>query len=331
MDGAEGSGGAPDTAPRDPKRPRLCPVTLPEGTEDADLADSAAEFQRVRTNRVACLTFLVRLAQGIERRWDEEAHRLAGIALLRDCLLGLRESRHRDLQELSWLGEKIKDLDFPLKHFLVLFLPIERKYTRGLRDDEFLVTTADKAPGAVAPTRLPFVVVLDNLRSAFNVGAVFRTAECLGAARLHLCGYTATPAEAQTQRATMGTEAVVPWEAHDDIRVLLAKLREDGVAVIALETVPGGADLLHFRFPPPTTRCALVLGNERHGLEAPVLELCTHVVRIPCYGTKNSLNVGVAFGIAAYELVRQWRSGPDPPAPFDSAPVPSPVPDGTAP
>ena len=85
----------------------------------------------------------IRLAQDIERKWEEKEERLDKIRLLRGCLARLHDHKDRNLVELSWLAPKMKSLDFSLKHFLVLFLPIERKHTRGLRDDQFLITTTD--------------------------------------------------------------------------------------------------------------------------------------------------------------------------------------------
>jgi hypothetical protein len=136
-------------------------------------------------------------------------------------------------------------LDFSERHFLNLMLPIERKYSRGLRDDGLLALfpiTTDDAPvnatghdgsgafvgipmgsdvfgdvcggaGDASSRRdtLPLVVVCDHLRSAFNVGSIFRTAECLGVRELLLCGYTATPDDGQVVRTSMGTHAAVPW------------------------------------------------------------------------------------------------------------------------
>lgn len=136
-------------------------------------------------------------------------------------------------------------LDFSERHFLNLMLPIERKYSRGLRDDvllaSFPVTTKDAPFKAIVPDgpgtfavvpmgcgasggasggaddtsgrrhTLPLVVVCDHLRSAFNVGSIFRTAECLGVRELVLCGYTATPDDGQVVRTSMGTDAAVPW------------------------------------------------------------------------------------------------------------------------
>ncbi|CAK0863153.1 unnamed protein product, partial [Prorocentrum cordatum] len=240
------------------------------------------------------------------------------------------------MQELSSLAPKITP-DASLRHFLTIALPVERQHTRGLRDHEFLVLRPDdlargdataaadaavaraEARDAASRPRMPLTVVLDNLRSAFNVGSIFRTAECLRAEQLCLCGYTAAPEPGDadgrgqgraagggghTARAAMGADAHVPWSRHERAADAVAALRARGVPVFALETVEGATPLHELVFPSP---CALLLGNERHGLEADLLGLCSAPVRIPCHGVKNSLNVAVAFAICAYEVARQWQ------------------------
>merc|ERR1719221_27967 len=155
---------------------------------------------------------------------------------------------------------------------------------------------------------MALTVVLDNLWSSFNVGSIFRTSECLRVGKLHLCGYTATPEGSdkggnQTGRAAIGADANVPWDHRPKTSDVISELQEQGVPVFALETVEGAASVHAFNFPSP---CALLLGNERHGVEADLLSQCTETIRIPCHGFKNSLNVGVAFAICAYEVARQW-------------------------
>jgi len=296
-----------------------------------EAASEATAFAGVRKNRVACLGHLVKLAQRIERVWDADAGvlRLALLGAFRDALLSLRGHKDKDCAALADLGEKMKSLDMDLKHFLTMALPVERQHTRGLRDDEFLVTRPDDLSAAsvvaasaatggslargLAPedegngSRMPLVLVLDNLRSAFNVGAIFRTAECLRVRQIFLCGYTATPEDArgQTARAAMGTSEYVPWEHRPRTLPVLEGLRGAGLQVVALETVADAAPVHRHRFP-IGAGVALLLGNERHGLEADLLAACSVVVRIPCRGAKNSLNVGVAAAVCGYEIARQW-------------------------
>lgn len=309
------------------------PEAEAEQAAAVEAESEARDLARVRKNKVACLGQMVKLAQRIERVWDFEGGvlRKALLGTFRDGLLALRGHRDKDCSALADLGDKMKSLDMDLRHFLTMALPIERQHTRGLRDHEFLVTRPDDLPAGCSSSpaaaaagdgqtgagpadkaaerdqpRMPLVLVLDNLRSAFNVGAIFRTAECLRAQKLYLCGYTATPedTQGQTARASMGADGFVPWERRPRTLPVLEELRAAGMHVVALETVKD-AELVHrHRFPP--SGVALVLGNERHGIEADLLAACSTVVRIPCRGVKNSLNVGIATAICGYEIARQW-------------------------
>ncbi|KAJ1626322.1 Alpha/beta knot methyltransferase [Pavlovales sp. CCMP2436] len=217
------------------------------------------------------------------------------------------------------LGRKMKKLDFPLHHFLNIALPLEREHTRGLQEFEFLasqIAVADGGNGGgLAPASedepllrascKPLYVVADNLRSAFNIGSIFRTAECLGARRLYLCGYTATPEDAQVQKTTMGAHEHVEWEWARTALEAVEQLRAQGISCVALETVKGAPMCWDYAFPSP---CALVLGNERHGVGPDLLAACVATVQLPCVGVKNSMNVGVAFGMCAHEMLRQWAA-----------------------
>eukprot|EP01129_Flabellula_baltica_P012353 TRINITY_DN5571_c0_g1_i1.p1 TRINITY_DN5571_c0_g1~~TRINITY_DN5571_c0_g1_i1.p1 ORF type:complete len:123 (+),score=22.38 TRINITY_DN5571_c0_g1_i1:611-979(+) len=119
-----------------------------------------------------------------------------------------------------------------------------------------------------------------------------------------LCGYTATPDSDKTARTTMGAHEYVKWSTYQRVEDALTELKEKGIAVYALETVEEAVNIYDQPF--PKGGCALLLGNERYGIEANVLSLCDGIVSIPCRGVKNSLNVGVAFGIATFEITRQW-------------------------
>jgi tRNA G18 (ribose-2'-O)-methylase SpoU len=152
---------------------------------------------------------------------------------------------------------------------------------------------------------MPLTVVADSLRSAFNLGGLFRTAECFGVREVVLCGYTPLPDQPQAARAALGAEKLVPWRPVENILDAIAGLRASGVPCLALETVADAPDIAEFAWPFP---CALVLGNERFGLGAEVIAACDGVVRIPLYGHKNSLNVVTAFAVAAYEIRRRFET-----------------------
>lgn len=213
--------------------------------------------------------------------------------------------------EVSKLAQIVPHLDpgMSLRTFVALMIPVERALEKTLRDDDFLVTTTDR-PGSTADGRapvarqtLPVRLVLDNLRSAFNVGSILRTADGFGAEKIHLCGYTPSPDEGKTARTALGADAVVPWERVARTEDVLEALKKSGWHVVALETSPRALDL---DAPFPDVPTAFVLGNERFGLSPSILRLCDDVRRLPLIGVKNSLNVATIAALSLYEWKKQW-------------------------
>ncbi|HEY8272557.1 MAG TPA: RNA methyltransferase [Pseudobdellovibrionaceae bacterium] len=195
-------------------------------------------------------------------------------------------------------------LEMTMKHYVSWIVPVERLLQKKLRDDEFLVFSQDGAHKA--QEKIPLVFILHNLRSAFNVGSIFRTAECFGASKIYLCGYTPLPTQDQLAKTAMGTDTLVEWQEIPKIADLLLRLRRNNnYNIVALETASHALPLENV-FPDMPT--AFVLGNERFGIDPEILQLCTEVRKIPLRGQKNSLNVGVAAAIAAYEFSRQYTS-----------------------
>lgn len=184
------------------------------------------------------------------------------------------------------------------RQWLVELVPLERAWSRGVMDHDILNTTTDSTTPKGAT--IPLVVVLDNLRSAFNVGSILRTAECLGVQKVYLGGYTARPDEAKTQKTAMGVGEIISWEACSNTTEMIQTLREHGYQILAAETGPAALNI--GQLPSISSRCALVLGNERYGLDPHILALADTQVAIPMSGRKNSLNVGVAFGILGYAI-----------------------------
>ncbi|KAL1508088.1 hypothetical protein AB1Y20_007681 [Prymnesium parvum] len=275
-----------------------------------DFDPSFDSFVIVRKNRDACIHWLLQLARHIEVHWtaDTDDQRIARLTLLRDCFASLADHKHSDCRELSALVPRMMHrLDFDERHFLNLVLPIERRHSKGRHDHDFLVTSADATQPPAEDLRLPLVLVLDHLRSAFNVGAIFRTAECLGVCEMYLCGYTATPEDLQVQRTTMGAHEHMTWRWCRDTREAINALKASGLTIVALETVVGAPFAAQYSF--PRSGCALLLGNERHGIAPELLAMCDAVVRLPSRGLKNSMNVAVALGMCGYEIVRQWTGG----------------------
>lgn len=151
---------------------------------------------------------------------------------------------------------------------------------------------------------LPVAIVLDNVRSLYNVGAFFRTADAARISRLWLCGITGRPPKRAITKTALGAEETVPWEhAWDPVPVIRA-LRESGHEVAAVETSVHAVDLFDWapRFP-----VCVVFGHEVEGIRPEVAALCDTHVRIPMLGTKHSLNVATAGGVVIYELLRKYR------------------------
>lgn len=142
-------------------------------------------------------------------------------------------------------------------------------------------------------------LVLPNIRSCHNVGAMFRTADGCGFEQLYLCGYTATPPKVQIDKVALGAETWIPWEQYDSVVDCLKMLKETGVQIVALELSESSIPIDSFE---PETPLALVVGNEVEGLSDDVLSLVDATVHIPMHGKKASLNVSVAAGIAMYTL-----------------------------
>ena len=149
---------------------------------------------------------------------------------------------------------------------------------------------------------LPVVLVLDRLRSAYNVGNLFRVAEATRIERIIACGYTACPPHEKLQKTARGCDELVPCEHCESAADAIRKLKTEGYSVYAVDTVAGAkyyweADI---QFP-----CAIVLGNEALGITEEALALCDGFVCLPALGRKNSINVGNCGAVMLFELLRR--------------------------
>ena len=142
-------------------------------------------------------------------------------------------------------------------------------------------------------------LIAQNIRSLFNVGALFRCADVFGAHKIYLCGYTGDPPRREITKTALGAEIWIPWEHFGQTHLLLKQLRRQGVRIVVLETGSDGTPLPALK---PTFPLALVVGNEVTGVSPAVRRLADEVVEIPMLGQKESLNVAVAAGIALYQL-----------------------------
>ena len=152
---------------------------------------------------------------------------------------------------------------------------------------------------------MPVSVLLDNVRSLYNVGAFFRTADAAGCEKIYLCGITGRPPKRAISKTALGAEDSVPWEYHkEDAVALVERLRRANHEIAAIETSVHAVDLFDWQ---PRFPVCILFGHEVDGLRAELLALCDTHVRIPMLGRKHSLNVATAGGVVLYELLRKYR------------------------
>lgn len=154
--------------------------------------------------------------------------------------------------------------------------------------------------------KMPIVVVLDNVRSALNVGSAFRTADAFALEKIYLCGITATPPHREILKTALGSTETVVWEYAQDAVDVVNSLKRDGYETWAIEQVEGSVRLQDFDFQ-EGIKIAVVFGNEVSGVEESVIAACDGSLEIPQFGTKHSLNVAVCLGIVSWELVRKLK------------------------
>ena len=147
-------------------------------------------------------------------------------------------------------------------------------------------------------------VLLHNVRSLYNVGAFFRTADAVGLSRLHLSGFTGSPPSKEIAKTALGAEQTVPWARADPLAII-GDRRSAGWETAAIETVEDAVDLFDWQ---PRFPVLVVFGHEVEGLPAELVQCCDTRVRIPMVGTKRSLNVATAGGVVLYELFRKLRA-----------------------
>jgi tRNA G18 (ribose-2'-O)-methylase SpoU len=163
---------------------------------------------------------------------------------------------------------------------------------------------ATEGASAYDGLRLPVSILLDNVRSMYNVGAFFRTADGAGIERLLLSGITARPPMHAITKTALGAEERVPWEGVADLNTRLTDLRQDGYEIAAIETSNRAVDLFDWR---PHFPVCVLFGHEVDGISREILAVCDTHVRIPMLGLKHSLNVASAGAIVMYELLRKYR------------------------
>lgn len=155
-----------------------------------------------------------------------------------------------------------------------------------------------------AADKVPLIVVLDNIRSQHNVGAVFRTADAFRLQAVYLCGICCCPPNAEIHKTALGAEQTVPFRYFDNTLDAVQQLHEDGYTVYAIEQTHNSIDFDTIQVSGPT---AVILGHEVFGVQQDVVDAADGAIEISQYGTKHSLNVSVTAGIVLYKLSTQLR------------------------
>jgi len=152
--------------------------------------------------------------------------------------------------------------------------------------------------------RTPIYVVLDNIRSLYNVGAIFRTSDGAMVEKIFLCGMTGMPPRREITKTSLGACETVPWEYRKEAKDVVRELKDKGVQIVTLELTdpPNHYAQAEFDFP-----VALVIGHEIDGIKDEVMELSDVSISIPMLGHANSLNVATAYGIAVYQILNKYQ------------------------
>ncbi len=177
---------------------------------------------------------------------------------------------------------------------------------RKLTPDEIAARRIPREAAAGA-RRAPVIGLLDNIRSLYNVGSIFRTSDGAFIQGLYLCGYTPRPPRKEIEKTALGSTGTVPWTYFPTASEGIAAARASGARICVLEQTTASrpySEIDRSDFP-----VCLVIGNELSGVSAEVIAAADVALEIPMYGVKQSLNAAVAYGIAVFELVRIWKNG----------------------
>jgi len=154
--------------------------------------------------------------------------------------------------------------------------------------------------------KLPLVVVLDNVRSVYNVGSVFRTCDAFRIEYIYLCGISAQPPQIELHKTALGAEFTVDWQYFKDTKEAVRSLQKQGYIVYSVEQAEGSIMLQDLELD-KNQKYAIVMGHEVKGVQQEVVDMSDGCIEIPQYGTKHSLNVSVTTGIVIWDLFKKLR------------------------
>ncbi len=175
---------------------------------------------------------------------------------------------------------------------------------RKIKNEELDRLTAEEFKIA---KKTPAVLVLDDVRSAMNVGSAFRTSDAFCIEKIYLCGITAQPPHREINKTALGAQDTVIWEHNEFIAQCIDNLKEDGYKIIAVEQADESTSLLDFQVE-SDAKYAFIFGNEVYGVSDKVVETADTVLEIPQYGTKHSLNISVSIGVVFWDFVSKMNA-----------------------
>lgn len=208
----------------------------------------------------------------------------------------LNDSPNEFIQKLNKEFHKIKAIDY---QYEIYMMNLERLLGQSSKEYEFLVKKKDK-PTAQKQNQVDIICLLDSIRSAHNVGAMLRNAECFNLKKVVLCGLTASGDHPQVIKTAMGVEKIVAWEYHQDAHEYVQKLKNVGYEIWSIETAHNSTNLNELTERPP--KLLIIFGHEHYGISHELIQLSDKIISIPLTGHKNSLNVSVAQGIVLNQL-----------------------------
>ena len=214
------------------------------------------------------------------------------------CLEYLKNNRNTFFSNL----EKISQ-NSTLREITAKIMKFNNEMNKNEKDSDFIIEKFD-GENSHKIEKSQLIVILDNLRSAFNVGSIFRTAECSGIKKLFLSGYTPNPQNKKVKETSMGTYKFMDWDLITSTENKIKELKDLGYKIYGFETVDTAENLPEVKF---TEKACFIFGNEALGIPKKILKECDVIVKIPVFGWKNSLNVGVSFAIGVYEYLKQYK------------------------
>lgn len=249
--------------------------------------DKLLEFDENKVIKV-----LYDLAISIEKNPDS-----SGLLKLKKYHEFLKDSPFGYVQKINKEFAKVSDTN---RHFQIYIMLLERFLGQTSKEYHFLVRQGDSESSS---KKFPIICLLDSVRSAHNVGAFFRNAECFGVKKLYLCGLTPQSDHPQVIKTAMGCQDHVDSEYVESAVEVVHKYKDLGYKIYGIETTTDAKDVNELKSPPE--KSLLIFGHEQFGVSLELLQLADHSLKIQLYGKKNSLNVGVSQGIILNQFISQ--------------------------